>query len=441
VGVEDAAHSPLAAVLSVVGGIIAADFHNLAARALEHLSNRGADLEAAAFYGLAGIVMLSLGLRLAAESGRSKALLGNLQAEAKSLSFRNMSSAAFTLIAMGYLFELATPFAGPARELCNSASGLKSAGLFILAYWCFSTGRNLNVLVVVFGCEILIGMTGFFAGFKNSILTLVIAALVARPKLGAGALVPAAGAGMLLIGIAIFWSAVKNDYRTYVNQGTGAQVVLVSLSDRVNFIADEAFSFSFDDAQLGFERLVLRHGYIDFLAQTMEYVPGGQPHENGALTEAVIRHITMPRVFFPGKPPLPNDTEIMARYTGQAMVWDENTSISLGHLAELYVDFGYLGGLFGMTVIGVFVGGVFRQLSGHRGSSDILKAGLCVMACLPLAYFGTAYVKLAGSLVFTSVLALGFQFFVLRLLPSLTTLRKNGGARRFSNTSQSARRR
>lgn len=294
---------------------------------LDSLSIRSADLEAAAFYGLAGVVMLSLGLRLASEFGRSRALLGNLKAEAQALSFRRMASAAFTLIAIGYFFELAIPFAGPARELFNSASGLKSAGLFILAYWCFSTGRNLNVLVAVFAFEVLIGMTGFFAEFKNSILALLVAALVARPKLGAGALVQAAAAGILLIAVGVFWSAVKTDYRSYVNQGTGAQVVLVSLSGRLNFISNEAFNFSFADAQLGFERLVARHGYIDYLAQTMEFVPDGHPHENGALTEAVVSHITIPRVFFPGKPPLPNDTEIMARYTGQVMTWDGNTSI------------------------------------------------------------------------------------------------------------------
>lgn len=408
---------------------------------LDYLSIRGADLDTAAFYGLAGVVMLSLGLRLAIDFRRPKALLGNLQFEAKSLSFRYIARAAFTLIAIGYFFELVIPFAGPAREFFNAASGLKSAGLFILAYWCLSTGRNLGVLVVVFSFEILIGMTGFFAAFKDSILVLLVAALVARPKLGARALMPAAAVSMLLIAVGIFWSAVKMDYRAYVNQGTGAQVVLVSLPDRMNFISNEFYNFGVDDAQLGFERLIARHGYIDFLAQTLEFVPYGRPHENGALTEAVALHIITPRLIFSDKPPLPSDTEVMAKYTGQAMLWNENTSISLGHLAELYIDFGYLGGLIGMMVIGLTVGGIFRILAGHNGSADMLKAGLCVMISLPLAYFGTAYVKLVGAFVFTSILALGFQFFVLRLLPTLTALGKKGGGRRLRQTSYFARRR
>jgi hypothetical protein len=391
---------------------------------------RGANLEAAAFYGLMGVVMLSLGLRLALEFGRTSPLLGDLRSDAQLLSFKSVSKAALTLIAIGYLFGAAAAFVGPARELFNSVSELKTLGLFILSYWCLSRRQNLNVLAAVFIFEIVIGMTGFFADFKNGILALVIAAIIARPKLGQQGILPAAGAGLLLLGVGIFWSAVKVEYRDFVNEGTGAQVILVPIEERVSFLGDAAFKFSIDDVQRGFDSLVARHGYIDFLAQTMRFVPYGRPHENGALTQAVVIHIATPRVLFPGKPPLPNDTEVMAKYTGRPMIWDNNTSISLGHLAELYIDFGYFGGLFGMMVIGLIVGGICRVLVGHRGSSDLLKAGLCVMATLPLAYFGTAYVKLIGALVFTSLIAIAFQVVASRCLPSLSAMKTPRATRR-----------
>ncbi len=47
------------------------------------------------------------------------------------------------------------------------------------------------------------------AGFKNAILALVLAAIIARPKFGKGTIFPAASAGVLLICVAIFWSAIK----------------------------------------------------------------------------------------------------------------------------------------------------------------------------------------------------------------------------------------
>lgn len=397
---------------------------------LQSLSMRDANLEEAAFYGLMGVVMLSIGLRLAVHFGKTGPMLGNLRSEVQFLSFKVVTRAAFTLILIGYFFGAAAAFAGPARELFNSASELKTAGLFILAYWCLSRRENLVILAVVFIFEILIGITGFFAEFKNSMLALVLAAIIARPKFSQWGILTAAGAGVLLVGLAIFWSAVKGEYRNFVNQGTGAQVVLVPFDERVSFIGGAAREFSIADAQRGFDLLVARHGYIDFLAQTMRFVPSGRPHENGAFTQAVVSHIAMPRIFFPGKPPLPNDTEVMAKYTGQSMVWDGNTSISLGHLAELYIDFGYFGGLLGMMVIGLIVGGIFRVLVGHRGSSDLMKAGLCVMASLPLAYFGTAYVKLIGGLFFTSLIAIAFQVFALRYLPTMSGMNRVRAQRR-----------
>lgn len=390
---------------------------------LQSLSMRGADLEDAAYYGLIGVVMLAFGLRLAVQFGKTGPILGSLRSEAEFLSFKGVSRAAFTLIALGYLFGAAADFAGPTRELFNSASELKTAGFFILAYWCLSRRQNLSVLAAVFGFEILIGMTGFFAEFKNSVLALIIAAIIARPKFSKQGIFPTVGAVVLLIGLAIFWSAVKVEYRAFVNQGTAAQVVLVPIEERISFIGGEAFDFGIADAQRGFDLLVARHGYIDFLAQTMRFVPSGRPHENGALTEAVVSHIAMPRILFPSKPPLSSDTEIMVKYTGQSMLWDGNTSISLGHLAELYIDFGYFGGLLGMMMIGLLVGGIFRVLVGQRGSCDLLKAGLCVMATLPLAYFGTAYVKLIGALIFTSLIAICFQVVALRYLPSFSAMK------------------
>lgn len=402
---------------------------------LQSLSMRGANLEEAALYGLMGVVMLSFGLRLAAQFGQKGPLLGNLQSEAQSLSFKSVSRAAFTLIAIGYFFGAVTAFVGPARELFNSAAELKTAGLFILAYWCLSRRKNLNVMAAVFAFEILFGLTGFFAEFKNGILALLIAALIARPKFSKSSILIAAGAGAIIMSVAIFWSSIKSEYRDFLNQGTGAQVILVPIDERISFLGDAAFNFGIDDAQRGFDLLVARHGYIEFLAQTMRFVPYGRPHENGALTQAVVSHIAMPRILFPGKPPLPSDTEVMAKYTGQSMLWGSNTSISLGHLAELYIDFGYFGGLFGMMVIGLIVGGFFRVLVGHRGSSDLMKAGLCVMASLPLAYFGTAYVKLIGGLVFTSLIAIAFQVFALRYLPSMSAMKKPRAQGRRSQTS------
>ena len=385
---------------------------------LNDLSIYGANLEQAAVYGLAGVVALAIGLRLGMGRVRRQGLAGRIRAEAMSIGFKRVAMLAGGLMLVGYGFSILSGYAGGARELFHQASNLRYAGLFVLIYWCLLRRRRLFILAAVIAFEIIFGMTGFFAQFKNSLLTLIVAAVAARPKLIRRDQFFVAGSLALLILVAIFWSAIKMEYRHFVNRGTGAQVVLVPLSDRVMYITRSAINFSAEDFMQGFDLLVKRHGYIEFLGLTMDYVPGPMPHENGALTFAVLRHISMPRFIFRGKAPLPSDTEITARYTGLGSIGNQNTSISIGHLGELYVDFGLIGGALAMMVIGLLASRVYSALRAARRPLSLLNAGLCLMVVLPLAYFGTAYAKLIGAFVFSTAIAIAFQRVAIPMLPA-----------------------
>jgi len=170
----------------------------------------------------------------------------------------------------------------------------------------------------------------------------------------------------------------------------------------------------------GFDRLIARHGYIEFLALTMQNVPEVTPHENGRLTLAVLQHITAPRFLFPDKPALPNDTEITARYTGLRFILNDNVSISIGYLGELYVDFGLIGALLVVGGIGGLAGLAYGLLRDQGSGPVLFVAGLCLIVVLPLGYFGQAYSKTIGSLVFSMAIA----FVVLRVgFPYLLKLR------------------
>jgi hypothetical protein len=239
-----------------------------------------------------------------------------------------------------------------------------------------------------------------------------VAVIAARPRLAAADMVASALMAALVLFVASFWTMIKVDYRAFVNEGTGAQIVAVSMEKRLSFIA-EAIS-DLEGAKLadGFNRLIQRHGYIDYLGRVLQSVPASIPHEDGKLTLDVISHITMPRIIFPNKPALLSDTDVTKKYTGLDYNWDENTSISIGNLGELYIDFGFFGGLLGEVVIGLIAALVYRTLRGNSGCPVVMSAGLCVMIALPLCYFGTAYIKLVGSFVFTSIIAVLVQRYI-----------------------------
>jgi hypothetical protein len=383
---------------------------------LNEMTRFGANLELSAAYGFAGITALAIGIRLGSGRGLSRSFADRLQAEARHWRFKQVLRIGLGAIAVGYILAALANNVGPARELFRSFAGVKYIGIFLIAYWSLVNKRNYGLLAGMAVFEVLFGMTGFFAEFKNSILTLLVAVMAARTKLRLSDLAVAALVGVMILFVATFWTVVKGEYRLMVNQGTGEQIVTVPIGERVGYLTDAFIKIDAPKLTEGFDQLVNRHGYIEFLALVLQNVPAAVPHEDGQLTMNVISHITMPRILFPSKPPLPSDTEVMAKYTGLANTWNSNTSISIGNLAELYIDFGFIGGLAGEFAIGLMIAYVYRRLRDNSRCSALLAAGLCFMVVLPIAYFGTAYIKMVGAFVFASIVALALQRYVAPLI-------------------------
>ena len=74
----------------------------------------------------------------------------------------------------------------------------------------------------------------------------------------------------------------------------------------------------------------------------MRNVPNDLPFQDGAHIGATVIHVLQPRLFFPDKPPLLSDTDVVEKYTGLHFGDSSSAgiSVSLGYLAELYIDFG-----------------------------------------------------------------------------------------------------
>jgi hypothetical protein len=385
---------------------------------LAELSPYGADLHMSAIYGLLGVAGIAIGMKLASlPSKRSGSSFSErIKADAMAIPFSRVVFISFVLIGVGYLFAALTPYVGPLREPAGQASSVKYLGLFVLTYTSLIRKQGYILLISVICFEVVFGMTGFFAEFKDSILTFFVAALFAKPRIRVTDALVVSFAAMIILSVGIFWSAIKPEYRDFVNKGSGEQIVDVPLIDRVNFLSNAAGTFNDEKVADGFQRLVARHGYIEFLGLVMQNVPTGTAYQNGQITLSVFRHISVPRFLWPGKPALPSDTEVMSKYTGLPMLWGTETSISIGYLGELYADFGYWGGLLAAIVIGGVIGLAYRFVRESKKVSPLMAAGLCVIIALKVSYFGTAYVKMAGAFVLGTVIVFIMMVFVLPTL-------------------------
>ena len=284
--------------------------------------------------------------------------------------------------------------------------------MFGLAYWCFVNQTGYLYLIAVMAFEIAVGLTGFFADFRGPVLMLALAALAARQSFRLSSILIITSVAAAILCLAAFWSEVKNDYREFVNQGTGGQIAVQPLEARLGYIYGAAVQFDGDQFADGFDRLLSRFSYIDFLGATLANVPRFVPHEDGGLLGAAIANMVMPRVLFPNKPPLPSDTEVTGRYTGADMGNTETTSISIGYLGELYIDFGYFGALVAATILGAAIGVLYRLLRDYDRVPRLINYALCAAMTLPFIDFGTALVKTMNGVV----LAFGAALITQRLI-------------------------
>lgn len=359
----------------------------------------GPGLEPAALFGFAGVMCLAIGLKIG--SGTPNIHVDQLRAETTRWSRRAIIPLSVSAIAVGHIVDIFAGLSGTAIQLILPFSAIKSVGLFVLAYWCFINRTGYRYLAAVMAFEIVIGLTGFFADFREPVLVLALAAISARPTIRPSNIAIITVVTILILGIATFWSAVKNDYRSFANGGTSAQAVVQPFDARLDYLYQAALGF--DSAQFadGFEKLLSRFSYIDFLGATLSYVPMYLPHQDGSLMGSALLNIATPRILFPDKAPVPDDTEVTRRYTGLDLRNVEGTSISIGYLGDLYIDFGYVGALVATVIVGIAMGFGYRILRDYDRLPRLITFGITSMLILPLAGFETELIKYIDGAVLT----------------------------------------
>ena len=386
----------------------------LTGQPLDDLADFGEPLVQAAYLAIAAIAALAVGMRLGS-GWRSVDWSRTLASDASRWPAARLVQIALGFIVGGHLLRVASDFAGPARQTLFSVSNIEYCGLFFLAYWCLSQRRLLGLLALVVAAEIVIGMMGFFADFRTTLFVLIVAAAAARPKISLGGFIGLATACCVLFAATVFWSAIKPEYRSFLNEDTGQQVVLRPMKERLAYIGAAARGFGAQQVETGFDALVSRVSYIDFLGRVIANVPENIPFQNGRQTDQALLHVITPRILFPDKAPTPNDTEITSHYTGMNLDLSGATSISIGYVGELYIDFGYPGSVLGAFLLGLFAGKTFSILRGYNSAPLFLNYGLAVVAALPFASFETALIKVLGSTVAVFLICVTLQRWVIPL--------------------------
>jgi hypothetical protein len=354
--------------------------------------------ELASALSLAGVLVFAIGIVIG--RGRIRPLSIDFTLEQARLYSSDRLWRAY-LASVGFssaILAAAWLFPGLTQPLLVLAR-VKFAFLTALAFVVCASDRGYRYLVLALILEMVIGVSGFFAEYKTAIYVLFLVFLAVRGKSQTARV--ATLAGLLALGLAtsIIWTAVKGDYREYISEGTGQQIVARSWTDRLDKLTIEADNLNLADTIQAADTLASRIAYVDYFAATLINVPKYEPHTGGTFLLDALIHLVTPRLLFPDKPSL-SDNEVVLTYAGVPIADPgSGTSIGLGYLGELYVDFGQIGMFFPVLGLGFVVGWIFQHVMQDRRIPRFANYGLTIIILLPASQLEISLVKMLGSIV------------------------------------------
>ncbi len=271
---------------------------------------------------------------------------------------------------------------------------------------------NWPVMLGLLSFEIVLGMTGFFAGFREPIIMMMIVIIERFNPRRVQQWVVLAGLFVFIAGLGAIWMNVRSGYRADLVSG----VIGESREDRVNRLGQlsrDWFNSDHSDIMGQFDVVVDRMWTVYYPALVLRRVPQLVPHTDGAIITAALVHVLSPRVFFPTKAVIESDSAMVRKYSGVFVAGEEqDTSIAFGYAAESYLDFGVPLMFVPVLLYGAFLGLAFSFFTRMLTVSE-LRIGLTTMIFwLSLYLFERSWVKTLG-LACTLMLYLGAPAIIL----------------------------
>lgn len=128
------------------------------------------------------------------------------------------------------------------------------------------------------------------------------------------------------------------------------------LSERIDIFFEEMGSpnlFSLADPE-DVKSIQVRVDFSRLLAAALEHTPAREPYAaGGSIVESTFMAL-IPRVFWPDKPLNLGGTAFVSRYTG--IKFGTDVSVGVNYVFELYVNFGPVGTIIGLFLLGVLMG-------------------------------------------------------------------------------------
>ncbi len=268
---------------------------------------------------------------------------------------------------------------------------------------------NLKGVALLLLFEILIGFSGFFANFKEGFILVILAFLERFDARRLRHWLIVGGLTLLALLAALAWTGIKTNVRRQYNYQR-------SVDNQLSIVTKGLSEWSHQSRQnhwKNVDHMVDRLWQVYYPALALPRVPAELPHTDGALLHNSVMHILKPRMFFPNKPPLPSESDMVREYSG---IWvagrERSVSIAFGYSAEMYIDFGLPWMFAPVFAFGLLVGLIYQWLMTNLRNREIAVPCTTVIMWISLYLFERSTIKTLGTSLTLAIFLGGTALFL-----------------------------
>ncbi len=371
------------------------------------------DVERTMWLSLTGLLLLALGIRVADLASAPDT--DDDEAEMQMLNLTGLFWLVMGLYGINYVYVVNTQAYANVSVILGRMLDCRQILLLALWFEVIRRRTHLHYLWITLGWVFVPLLGSYYSDFKVPLfLLLLVYASAWKPwergwwRVSPAHVLRIGAVAACLIFLTLVWQAgTKDDTRRAYDKST----VSSNPIDRVTMFASSAVNnlpVVFTDIDVIVEGLVTRLSYVTFFSRTLDYVPRIHGHTQGELLKTALVNAFVPRFLYPDKPELPSDSYYTQRFTG-LRVSDNGTSISIGYMAEFYVDWG-VGGMFVMIFLwGCWLGLAHRALR-HWVRPRFLLNPVLLTVFLGSYQFEAQFIKAFGAVNIALVVTIAFVF-------------------------------
>jgi hypothetical protein len=313
---------------------------------------------------------------------------------------------------IGFIFGSTSGF----TQILVTLSYLKWIFFMLYGFTVVLKKKNRLILYAMIVFEFITALYSYFSSFKEVILITIILSLTFVRRVSGRQLVYSLLLGTLLASLLVTWTAIKGEYRQYLNAGTHKQQVNVSREAAFDKIGRQISDLSWSRYQQAMNMSLYRLQYVFHLAKTMDLVPSVMAYENGQLWYDNISYVLVPRLLDPDKP-IFDATIKTNKYTGLHYAGlKQGSSFGIGYFADGYIDFGYAGMLLPLVLIALFLVLMYRTFYNMKKLNILFRFCLINISLYTFMSFESDAIFLTGRLIITFIV---FWFLGAKVFPSL----------------------